>query len=266
MNEMNVSKLSKRELERLSAYLDGELNARQTARVEARLEGDALFREALAELRQTTQWLRSMPQVTPPRRFSLTPEMVESRPADRAYPLLKLASAVAAAAFVFVVGIDAFRSTQGSKALPANLAQRSVAEAPAAADVEVAGEMAAEAPMEAEEEAAAPLAEPAEEAYEPEFAAEGEALQQTPLPELELSEIPAEETQGQPEMVPEESPEIGKTSEGVENLGDATADEETQVWGPPVQKVEPIRLLEIGLAILCIVLISTTLLLRVESR
>jgi hypothetical protein len=295
MNEMNVRKLSKRDLERLSAYVDGELDARQTAQVEARLERDELLRGALAELRQTAQWLRSMPQVAPPRHFSLTPEMVEKRPADRAYPFLKLASALVAAAFVFVVGIDAFRSTKGWSALPANLAQRSVAEAPgAAADAGEGEEFAAEQPMEEAPEAAAPLAEPAEEATEQGFAAEAEAVQQTQQPEAEMSEMPAGESEGQPEMAPEESPAIGKTSQGADNLGEmgeeeaggeqraeaevvptvtassedeaTLAEEEAPVRGPSVRQVEPIRLLEIGLAILYIVLISATLLLRVSSR
>lgn len=292
MNEMNVSKLSKRDLERLSAYADGELNARQTAQVEARLERDELFRGALAELRETAQWLGSMPQVAPPRRFTLTPEMVESRTANRNYPFLKLASALAVAAFVFVIGIDAFRSTQGQSTLPANLTQRSVAEAPeAAADAEREEEFAAEAPMEEAPEAAAPLAEPAEEATEQEFAAEADAVQQTQQPE---AETPAEESEGLPEVASEESPAIGKTSQGADNLGDALdeeAGEEQQLEagvvptmtasiegeetlaekraeerGPSVQQIEPIRLLEFVLAILCIVLISATLLVRVSSR
>ncbi len=292
MNEMNVSKLSKRDLERLSAYADGELNARQTAQVEARLERDELFRGALAELRETAQWLGSMPQVAPPRRFTLTPEMVESHTTNRTYPFLKLASALAVAAFVFVIGIDAFRSTQGQSTLPANLTQRSVAEAPeAAADAEREEEFAAEAPMEEAPEAAAPLAEPAEEATEQEFAAEADAVQQTQQPE---AETPAEESEGLPEVASEESPAIGKTSQGADNLGDALdeeAGEEQQLEagvvptmtasieveetlaekraeerGPSVQQIEPIRLLEFVLAILCIVLISATLLVRVSSR
>jgi anti-sigma factor RsiW len=292
MNEMNVSKLSKQDLERLSAYVDGELDARQTAQVEARLERDELFREALAELRQTAHWLRSMPQVAPPRRFRLTPEMVERRPADRAYPFLKLASAVAVTAFVFVIGIDAFRSTHEWKALPANLAQRSAAEAPgAAADTGEAEEYAAEESMVEALEAAAPLAEPAEEATEQRFAAEAEADQQTQQPEAEM---PAEESEGQPEMPLEESPAIGKTSQGADNLGGTGVEEaggerpaeaeaaptvtapienegtlvgeEAPERGSSVRQVEPIRLLEFGLALLCIVLISATLLMRVSSR
>lgn len=143
----------------------------------------------------------------------------------------------------------------------------------------------------AEEEAAAPLAEPALEAYEPDSIAEGEGIQETPLPEAEM---PAEEMEEQEVIEPEEPADTMKNQGGVDNEGEAMADEtqhdgfvgaeaaptmtpsieekmmvgeneeQEKLWS--FDQVEPIRLLEIGLAILCIVLISTTLLLRVSSR
>jgi anti-sigma factor RsiW len=295
MNEMQVSKLSQRDLERLSAYLDGELNAKQTARLEARLEREPLLRDALEELRQTARLLRSMPKVTPPRRFTLTPEMVESQKTGYAYPALKLASALVAAAFVFVIGIDVFSAEKGSNELMPNMAQRSIAEAPAMeVDVEDAEDVAAavgESEEPAAEEAAAPLAEPAAEAYEEDFAMEGGVVEPTQLPE---AEIPAEEMEAPQEIAPEEPTTIGKTIEGGENEGEAvpgegqwdgslgaaatptmmtaaedevgTGDREEQDREWSFDQVEPIHLLEIGLAILCIILISATLLLRVSSR
>ncbi len=294
MNEMQVRKLSQRDLERLSAYLDGELNAKQAARIEARLDREPLLRDALEELRQTARLLHSMPQVTPPRHFTLTPEMLKSHKHRYAYPALKLASALVAAAFVFVIGIDVFGAVKGSDEFAINFAQRSVAEVPAMdADVEEAEDMVA-AEGESEEvvgEAAEPLAESAAEAYEEDIAVGAGGGEQTQLPE---SETPAEEMEEPEALAPEAPTAIGKTVEGVDNEDDAMADEGPwdgsvgldtaptlattieddvgtydgekpgQEWS--YGRVEPIRLLEIGLAILCIVLISATLLMRVSSR
>ncbi len=294
MNEMQVRKLSQRDLERLSAYLDGELNTKQTAQIEARLDREPLLRDALEELRQTARLLRSMPQVTPPRHFTLTPEMLKSHKSRYAYPALKLASALVAAAFVFVIGIDIFGAAKGSDEFAVNFTQRSIAEAPAMeVDVDEAEDMVA-AEGEIEEvvgEAAEPLAESAAEAYEEDFAMEEGGVEHTQPPE---SEIPAEEMEEPQEIAPEEPTTIGKNVEGGDNEDETRADEgpwdgsvgvdaaptmattiEDEVGADDGEKqdnkwsfgqVEPISLLEIGLAILCIILISATLLVRVSSR
>ena len=295
MKEIQVSKLSQRDLERLSAYVDGELTVEQTAEMEARLKREPVLQDALEELSQTAQLLRSMPQVTPPRGFALTPEMVASSKPRFGYPVLKLASALAVAAFVVVIGVDVFGSAKDSAALPFNLAQRSIADAPAMeADALDDGEMAfAVGGSEdmAEEDATAPLAEPAAEAYASDAAVEGEGLQQTLIPEAEK---PAEEMDDEHEIMPEEPVDVEKSCEGVDNGGvtvteemerdstggaeiaptmTASVESEAKVdemeerrtdWS--IDQVAPIRLLEIGLAILCIGLISATLLLRASSR
>ncbi len=294
MNEMQVRKLSQRDLERLSAYSDGELNAKQTARIEARLDREPLLRDALEELRQTAGLLRSMLQVTPPRHFTLTPEMVESQKIRYAYPVLKLASALTAAVFVFVIGIDVMVAAKGSADIAANFTQRAIAEAPAmVADVDEAEDMVA-AEGEIEEvvgEAAEPLVESAAEAYQEDFTMEEGGVEHTQLPE---SEIPAEEMEEPQEPAPEEPIATGETAAGGDNkdgrmvdegrwdgsaggdaaptmattieddLGAYAGEKQDNKWS--FDQVEPIRLLEIGLAILCIVLISATLLVRVSSR
>ncbi|RMF39528.1 MAG: hypothetical protein D6755_14190 [Anaerolineae bacterium] len=68
--------LSVKELETLSAYLDGVLSPKERARLEARLEDDAALREELESLRRTRAVLRAAPRVRAPRNFTLTPEMV----------------------------------------------------------------------------------------------------------------------------------------------------------------------------------------------
>jgi hypothetical protein len=278
----------------LSAYVDGELTAEQRAGVETRLKREPALQAALEELRQTVHLLGSMPQLTPPRRFTLTPEMVARSKPSFGYPVLKLASALAVAAFVFVIGVDVFGSTKGSTAFPVNLAQRSVADAPAMeVDSMHDGEMpfAVGESEDVVEEAAEPLAVPAEEVYDSEAAGEPEGLEQTSIPDAEL---PAADTGDEQEFMAEEPADVEKTYEGADN-GSATVTEEMERdsasgagvaptatsslegealvdepeergtdWS--IDQVAPIRLLEIGLAILCIVLISTTLLLRASSR
>jgi hypothetical protein len=298
MNEMHLRKLSRRDLERLSAYLDGALNARQTARMDARLDREPVLRKALTELRQTAHLLRSMPQVAAPRHFTLTPEMVAGRKPHAAYPVLKLASALVAAAFVFVIGIDVFGVAKGSGEFPVNLAQRSVAEAPAM-EADVAEEEDTAVAMEeseelADEEAAAPLEEPTADTYAESLAMEEGGEE----PTRSGAEVPTEELGEPEELVPEEPTNIGKTvdevdtvegvdSEGETMAGEAdwdgavdqaptltaaiedeavTAEEEMQEVEPSSGRIEPVRILEIGLAILCIVLIVATLLLRASYR
>ena len=105
------SRLSTRDLERLSATLDGQLAPGEAAGMEARLQDDSALRETLEGLRQTKAALRSLPSLRPPRSFTLTPQMVGIRPRRPAYPALRLATAIATVAFMIVTGLDVL--TQG---------------------------------------------------------------------------------------------------------------------------------------------------------
>lgn len=100
--------LSTRELEMLSAYLDGQLNARQLARLEARLDKNPELRVVLSELRHTRTLLRVVPKLRVPRNFTVTPEMVgmQQRPVVQPYPFFRLASTIASLLFVVVVVFD----------------------------------------------------------------------------------------------------------------------------------------------------------------
>jgi hypothetical protein len=100
------TKISPREWEALSAYLDEQLSPRRRAQIESRLETSPDFRQALEELSQTRSLLRSAPRPRAPRNFTLTPEMAGLRLGARqrpsAYPVLRLASALAALFFVVI--------------------------------------------------------------------------------------------------------------------------------------------------------------------
>jgi len=106
----NPDHLSPRDLERLSAYLDGECSSKQAVKLEARMRIEPGLRQTLDELRATSALLRALPDVSPPRSFALTPEMVgiERR---RPYPILRLATALASIAFVVLIGVDALTTS-----------------------------------------------------------------------------------------------------------------------------------------------------------
>jgi len=96
--------------ESLSAYIDGELSAKETARVEEHLRECQACTENLATLRQTVALLRELPTLAPPRSFTVRPAPVrlQARAAAPAwgYGLLKGATALAALLLVLLIGGD----------------------------------------------------------------------------------------------------------------------------------------------------------------
>ena len=96
---------SSRDLEQLSAYLDGQLSRSDQTRLESRIHSDPAFASALEQLRQTRALLRRTPHRRAPRNFTLTPRMAGIRPpVPRLVPVLSWASAVAALFFIFTLG------------------------------------------------------------------------------------------------------------------------------------------------------------------
>jgi hypothetical protein len=102
--------ISNRDLERLSAYLDGALSAKEASRLEARLQEDPILQQALHDLKETARLVASLSGVPLPRSFTLTPEMAGVRDRPRVYPVMRLATALATFAFLLVVGVDAISS------------------------------------------------------------------------------------------------------------------------------------------------------------
>jgi hypothetical protein len=111
-----------RDVELLSEYLDGRLSPSDAARLEARLSADASLKATLQDLRETRGLLRSLPQRRAPRNFRLTPKMAGVRPPEpRAYPVFRLATAIATFLFLASVAVNAFApvATQHLAAAPA---------------------------------------------------------------------------------------------------------------------------------------------------
>ena len=126
------------DFDRLSAYLDNQLSLAEKAKLEARLEREPELKVTLEDLRITVRALRSLPAVNPPRNFTLTPAQAQAiAPARRVvFPALRLATALAALAFVVVVAGDfATNLTRPAAApAPASVAEKSavVTETPVA--------------------------------------------------------------------------------------------------------------------------------------
>ncbi len=62
--------------EQLSVYMDGELDAAATERLEVHLEECERCRTELEQLRDTATALRDLPEAEVPRSFAVTPERV----------------------------------------------------------------------------------------------------------------------------------------------------------------------------------------------
>jgi len=99
--------MNRRDIELLSAYLDGELKPSDSARLENRLKTDPELASVLNDLRATRTLLRKLPTRKAPRNFTLTRKMVgQNPPLPRAFPAFRLATVVATLLFFFTFGIN----------------------------------------------------------------------------------------------------------------------------------------------------------------
>lgn len=103
-----TKRISPRDLEALSAYMDGELSQKELALLETRLESSIELQAAYEELRRTRVLLKTQPRLRAPRNFTLTAEMAGVRakspsPATRLFPVFRLTAALASILFVLVV-------------------------------------------------------------------------------------------------------------------------------------------------------------------
>jgi hypothetical protein len=96
-----------RELEQLSAYLDGQLNETEKRQIESRLSSEPELREKYDGLWKTKQLFSRLPRVRAPRSFILTPEMVKVRKAKRPFTVtIRWATSVAAILLVVMFGAE----------------------------------------------------------------------------------------------------------------------------------------------------------------
>lgn len=108
-------KFTDNDYEVLSCYLDGQLNPRDRARLELRLQADPDLSVEMEGLRETRRILRSAPQRRAPRNFTLRPEFARSRKSEVAFPAFRLASVLASILLVVTFASDLFLNTTAQK-------------------------------------------------------------------------------------------------------------------------------------------------------
>jgi anti-sigma factor RsiW len=109
-----------RDVESLSAYLDGALSPADSARLEARLRSDPGLRAVMDDLRTARGVLRTLPSRRAPRRFTLTPQMAGVKPPlPRAYPVMRFATALATLLLVFTFAVNSLGTISLGAAAPA---------------------------------------------------------------------------------------------------------------------------------------------------
>jgi len=200
--------MNRRDIELLSAYLDGELKASESTRLETRLKTDPELASVFNDLRATRTLLRRLPTRKAPRNFTLTRKMVgQNPPLPRAFPVFRLATMVATLLLFFSFGVN-FVGTQLASQAPAY----GMGGGGGGGDVE--SYAAQEAPAATEEPAAAPMA-PAAEAQpmdatsqEPSAALVPQGTEVSPTEDMRVMDTPAakngaeESTLGQDQLPP----------------------------------------------------------------
>jgi hypothetical protein len=99
--------ISSKDLIALSMYLDGQLNEKQIAQLEAQLKKDAELRHSLMQLKRTCYLLRQVKPVKVPRNFTLKPTMVtgisRKTTSNRWVPVFSYATLVTAVLMVITL-------------------------------------------------------------------------------------------------------------------------------------------------------------------
>ena len=96
-----------RDVELLSAYLDGQLSSSDSARLEARLKSEPELGSVMDDLRAARSYLRQLPLRRAPRNFTLTRKMVgQNPPLPRAYPVFRFTTALATLLFFLTYGLN----------------------------------------------------------------------------------------------------------------------------------------------------------------
>jgi len=110
--------MNRRDIELLSAYLDGELKPSDLNKLEARLKLDPELAPVLNDLRATRTLLRKLPSRKAPRNFTLTRQMAGlNPPLPRTYPIFRLATVVATLLFFLSFGINTFGTQMASQSM-----------------------------------------------------------------------------------------------------------------------------------------------------
>lgn len=104
------NQITARDYERLSAYLDNQLDGKERTRMEERLIADPELRKQLQEIEKTRLLLRELPRIRAPRNFYIRPETISKpvgvRPSFKLFPSYGIVSAIATILLVIVIFAD----------------------------------------------------------------------------------------------------------------------------------------------------------------
>jgi anti-sigma factor RsiW len=192
-----------RDIEKLSSYLDGQLNPSESARMESRISSDPELASAFNDLRATRSILRKLPARKAPRNFTLTRQMVGLKPPlPRSYSFFRFSTAFATVLLALTFAANALtqlpRISFGASApMAAPQGAYGLGGGPAATEAPAAA--ATEAPMAAApslEMAIAPTATP------PAISADSARVSETPTAEVPTAKEAgnASESQEQPQV------------------------------------------------------------------
>ncbi|QRN82997.1 hypothetical protein JR338_11360 [Chloroflexota bacterium] len=111
-----------KELEQLSAYLDGQLDETEQRQIESRLASEPELQEMYEGLRNTKLLFSRLRRVRAPRSFTLTPDMVKVRKQKQPFfSSVRWATSLAAILLVVMFGAEyilgGFSSTQSERAV-----------------------------------------------------------------------------------------------------------------------------------------------------
>jgi len=189
-------RITARDWEVLSAYLDSQLSTKESENLESRLESDSELNDALIDLQKLRTLFKDQGMVLVPRHFTLNPEMAGVRPIVRRHPspfsVLRLASVVATICLVLlslselmIIGMPSSKMAQPvSKEI---MMTEGFMEPPSSAPIEGEGlderraDQATEAPVFMEAPIAAAPIEPTRETA-------GNVIEESPLTTDEVSE------------------------------------------------------------------------------
>ncbi len=115
-----TSRISPDDWEILSAYLDGQVSAKEQEKIKQKLTAEPELQRALEELQRTKMVLRSAPRRRVPHNFTLSPSMIPQRkPFFRLVPTLSFASVMAAILMVLTFAFNGLTSLAGVGSLAA---------------------------------------------------------------------------------------------------------------------------------------------------
>jgi len=165
----------------VSAYIDGQLDPAALSKFEATLEKDQALQYRVDAMREVVTLVRAVPLREPPRNYLLTPAMVAVKPAPRPVPrrpallMMRLATSLAAVAFVLTAGLNFLNQNLSPRAMV--MPAEGIVQAPMAVEVTQQVELLVAAPPEAPAPESAP--------------AEVERAEKAVPPQAELESAPA---------------------------------------------------------------------------